>query len=139
MGNRLIRAKELTVQEQYIALKRYYPNAVMKSDMRSYLTWEETLQSSPLGDEYKVKLSYRVGGHPKVYVIEPATLKLAPNRDRLPHVYSHEEQHLCLYLGCEWTSYKSIAYTIIPWAIEWLYHYELWTIDGDWKGGGTQH
>ena len=25
------------------------------------------------------------------------------------------------------------------WAIEWLYHYELWLITGDWLGGGTVH
>ncbi len=26
------------------------------------------------------------------------------------------------------------------WAIEWLYHYELWLITGgEWLGGGTVH
>ena len=30
----------------------------------------------------------------------------------------------------------SIADTIIPWVIEWIYFYELWKITGAWKGGG---
>jgi hypothetical protein len=37
----------------------------------------------------------------------------------------------------EWTSKKCIAQTIIPWAIEWLFHYELWHLTGEWSGGGV--
>lgn len=127
------------MQQQYAALRRYYPNAVMESDMRSFLIWEEFLKSSPLGDTYRVKLTYKLGERPKVYITDPLPLILAPGEDRLPHVYNHREQRLCLFYGSEWTSYRTIAYTVIPWAIEWLYHYELWIVDGDWKGGGTKH
>lgn len=125
--------------QQYAGLKRSFPDAVMDSDMKSYLSWEETLRSSPLGEQYRIKITYRIGESPNVFVIDPQKLELASGENRLPHVYDHEKQHLCLYLAPEWTSFKSIVNTIVPWTIEWLYHYELWTIDGQWKGGGTVH
>ncbi len=30
-----------------------------------------------------------------------------------------------------------ISRTIIPWAIEWLYYYEIWCVTGEWQGGGA--
>ena len=46
---------------------------------------------------------------------------------------------LCLYKpgNKEWMKHYSIAKTIVPWAIEWLYYYEIWQITGDWQGGGA--
>jgi len=29
-----------------------------------------------------------------------------------------------------------IADTIIPWASEWLFHYEIWKVTKTWHGGG---
>ena len=29
-----------------------------------------------------------------------------------------------------------LADTIVPWAAEWLMHYELWLVTGEWTGGG---
>ncbi|ERJ57349.1 hypothetical protein [Sphingobacterium paucimobilis] len=139
MGNRQIKAKVPTLKEQYIALKRSFPDAVLVSDMETYFTWEQTLKSSPLGQEYKVKMEYSRGSHPKIYVVEPKPLKLAEGEDRLPHVYDHEEQQLCLFVHNEWSKRRMIAYTIVPWIVDWLFHYELWLIDGNWKGGGTVH
>ena len=57
---------------------------------------------------------------------------------RLPHVYDHVKQQLCLYYGParEWTPDKMIADTIVPWASEWLLHYEFWLVTGIWHGGG---
>lgn len=63
---------------------------------------------------------------------------LEDGRTKLPHVYSHEEQRLCLYSPnkAEWTREKLISSTIIPWAVEWLQYYELWLPNGKWLGGG---
>ena len=30
----------------------------------------------------------------------------------------------------------SIADTIVPWTAEWLVHYEIWLVTGEWYGGG---
>jgi len=32
----------------------------------------------------------------------------------------------------------SIASTILPWASEWLFHYEIWRATGEWTGGGRE-
>lgn len=60
---------------------------------------------------------------------------------KLPHVYSSDEQSLCLHYPPQrkWTGIKHIAATIVPWAAEWLYHYEIWVLTGQWNGGGTIH
>jgi hypothetical protein len=54
----------------------------------------------------------------------------------LPHVFGGED--LCLYYEGEWTSEMALVETIVPWASEWLVHYELWLITGEWGGGGHQ-
>jgi hypothetical protein len=79
-----------------------------------------------------------LGRHPDVFIIDPKPLILAPGETRLKHVYDHDKQHLCLYFrkDKEWTASKMIADTIIPWASEWLLHYEFWVLTGEWRGGG---
>lgn len=52
----------------------------------------------------------------------------------LPHTFFGDE--LCLYYGNDWEEHTPIAKTIIPWASEWLYHYEIWLFTGEWTGGG---
>ena len=87
------------------------------------LIWKTTLQPSELS---------------LAYVVSPNPLALADGAQRLPHVYDHVKQQLCLYYGParEWTPDKMIADTIVPWASEWLLHYEFWLVTGIWHGGG---
>jgi hypothetical protein len=69
---------------------------------------------------------------PFVWVLDPPLD--AGHRERLPHVYS--EDRLCLYTPGEWNGSMFIATTIIPWAAEWLFHYEVWKATDRWTGGG---
>jgi len=132
--------KRLTLIQQMAGLKKDFGDGKISFN-RNKLTWEGMLKSSPLGDEYKIKLVYENGQSPKVFVLEPQPLKLAEGKTRLPHVYDHQKQRLCLYYpdGREWNSSKPIAQTIMIWTMEWLYFYELWLITGKWLGGGTNH
>jgi hypothetical protein len=59
-------------------------------------------------------------------------------RDELPHVYT-DTGGLCLHEHGQWDQSLPIATTIIPWAAEWLLHYELWKATGVWTGGGATH
>jgi hypothetical protein len=80
-----------------------------------------------------VAISYCLGGSPTVTVLDPELIRL-PESD-LPHVY--EDDVLCLHLAGEWTADMLIATTTVPWASEWLLHYEIWlSTDGTWCGGG---
>jgi hypothetical protein len=75
------------------------------------------------------------------YVLDPKPLSLAKDAKFLPHVYSTPEQRLCLFFpdGTEWNHSMLYTTTIIPWAFEWLVHYEIWVGTEEWHGGGTKH
>lgn len=83
---------------------------------------------------YKIKVIYK-DFHPDVYLLEP---KFDVGTRRPPHLYSFSQQKLCLYLPGkqDWSSSMNLADTIIPWACEWLFFYEMWLITGSWYGGG---
>lgn len=126
----------LNMAEQAGKIKHFFPNSKV-SLSQNIMTWKCTITPSPLSASYDIKLSYKQGEHPNVYVVAPK-LALHPGAKKLPHVYSTEKQWLCIYFrrGREWRSNMHIADTIIPWTSEWLWHYECWFITGEWHGGG---
>lgn len=122
---------------QLSSIKKAFPNAkIIKKSWDSFDLLIE-LQPTSISEVYPLKISYLGNRLVKVYVVDKK-LKLASNREKLPHVYSTERQQLCLYSPSkgEWKSTKLISNTIIPWASEWLYYYELWLPEGQWYGGG---
>ena len=131
--------KSLLIQEG--ALKSYFPGSQIKRKGESELTWIGVVTPSPLSATYKLKLHYKYNEGAKVYVIDPKPLKLAEGQIVLPHVYSTQEQRLCLYYpkDKEWNTDMFYVHTLIPWASEWLCHYELWVATGTWYGGGIHH
>lgn len=82
-----------------------------------------------------MKILYELGYTPKVWVLNPALSKR--KGVNIPHMYG--QSTLCLFLPKDgsWRSNKLIASTIIPWASEWLYFYEMWHVTGKWLGGGV--
>ena len=118
-------------------IKKLFPNIeVVKAKGTSFIIMMK-VQPTPLSKTYDIKICYDKYLGVKVFVINEK-LKVAENRTKLPHVYSHEEQRLCLYSPSkdEWIREKLISSTIIPWAVEWLQYYELWLANGKWLGGG---
>ena len=81
---------------------------------------------------------------PYVLLLDPA---LRPREgttfDQIPHLLYYSEHPelsgLCLFdpNGGEWSNKLLIADTTIVWAAEWLLYYELWHLDGIWRGGGV--
>ncbi|MDF3153249.1 hypothetical protein P3C58_14830 [Mesorhizobium sp. XAP10] len=61
----------------------------------------------------------------------------------IPHLLFYRERPelsgLCLFdpNGQEWSNKLLIADTTIAWSAEWLLYYELWHLDGVWRGGGV--
>jgi hypothetical protein len=95
------------------------------------LVWTGTLVPTPLSRIYTVRITYSIREYPTVVVVDPP---LQPDPDGyLPHFYS-EEGCLCLHEADEWDPSMLIALTIVPWASEWLAHYELWKRTGQWYG-----
>jgi hypothetical protein len=120
-------------------LRHFFPDSTLKIvRFGKGLIWEGKLQPSELSMAYDVRIEYNLGKDPDVYVINPKPLLLAKEAAKLPHIYDHEKQHLCIYHRRmnEWNKRKMIAKTIIPWTCEWLLHYEIWVATGTWHGGG---
>ena len=134
-GNRTL--KGLLSSEQLKKIKAAFPAAQMvKNTWNSFQIILE-LQPSVLSEKYHIMICYDENRSVKVYVINKK-LKIAPNRVKLPHVFNSKRQQLCLYSPSrnEWNGFNYIIDTIIPWASEWLYFYELWLTEGKWYGGG---
>jgi len=100
------------------------------------LTWQISVQPTPLARSYQADIAYSPGKMPTVRINEPDLEYLAQGRP-LPHVYTNPLR-LCLHLpGTEdWDSTKRIDQTIIPWIYLWIYYFEDWLGTDDWKGEG---
>lgn len=131
-----IKNQGINIIVQAKKLESYFPESTITRSVNK-LVWKGSLQPTVLSDAYDIKLEYKVGFHPCVYVINKK-LELREGETKLPHVYNTEDQWLCLYYrkAQEWNNRLFIADTIIPWTSEWLFHYEHWLATGKWHGRG---
>ena len=128
------RGNRKTLVQQLIALQRL-PLTSSVTVKSGRLRWQGNLQPSPTSRRFTVRLTYEGGDRtPAVTVVHPQLR--TEGVERLKHVYPGDE--LCLCYPSEWNAGKLIAYTIIPWAAEWLLHYEIFIATGDWHGGGHE-
>ena len=120
-------------------LKSLFPGTKIVTGL-SELIWQGDITPRPLSQTYTLKLKYQLACRPHIYVVSPK-LTLAPGATKLKHVYSTREQELCIYYppAGEWKGSMYLATTIIPWASDWLQHYEYWVATGTWHGGGIDH
>lgn len=109
--------------------------------MGTRLEWVGFLRPTPFSGSYKIKIDYLLGKSPKIYLLEPKKLVMPEGQKRLKHVYDQKNQQLCLFYpdGFQWNRNRLLADTILLWASEWLFFYEIWVETGEWKGGGTSH
>lgn len=122
--------KRLTTQVK--DLKAKYPEAHTTWG-RGLLVWTGHIQPTAISEIYTVSISWDgQKARPVVHVLSP---KLEDRPDEpIPHVFRNGA--LCLHYRWEWHTRMNIADTIIPWTSEWLYHYEMWHVTGEWLGGG---
>jgi hypothetical protein len=135
------RKNRISLIVQAGTLKSTFPKSEVKRNKEESLIWISDISPTPLSDTYRLKLHYVRDKGVKVYVIDPKPLALAKGKKFLPHVYSTPKQQLCLYYpnGIEWNIGMLYTKTLIPWACEWLYQYEIWVATGTWQGGGIHH
>ena len=94
------------------------------------LSWTGRLQPCDLSRIYTVQITYARGRYPAVRVLAPKFQ--AAENGFLPHTYDNGT--LCLYDAAQWNPTMLIVDTIVPWAAEWLLHYEIWLATGEWSG-----
>lgn len=131
----------ISIPGQISRLENDFPKGCVIFRSPRNFKWEMDIQPTPNSRIYRIRIRYTIGDRPKVYVIDPPFLEKAEGYSLLPHVYSTTEQQICLYYPRfdEWNDSKFIAKTIVPWASEWLFYYELWLITGEWLGEGIEH
>jgi hypothetical protein len=120
-----------------LPLKKKYPSSALQQRFsqerfpqfkysREKTTWTGELKPRQNSPTYIVSIKYRCLERPKVYVLHPTL------HSNAPHTYA--DGSLCLYFPDDksWDDQKFLANTILPWAAEWLYFYELWLATGQW-------
>ena len=129
--------KPVRLFDQMIALKAAFPTGPCEIK-NNILWWGGKIRPSPVASEYTVLLTYKLDIPPKVWVLGDELKRL--NDPNFPHHfdinYDTKMVRLCLYRYSEFTKYKLLAKTIIPWTVEWLFFYEIWLATGEWCGGG---
>jgi hypothetical protein len=127
-----------TLQKRYQCGK----GRITKSKTGLKLEWRQKLQPSRLSREYSVLVQWAgLGCLPEVEILSPNLRELSGGQ-RSPHeFFSKGNTKPCLMFNNgsskDWTPDMLIAESIIPWTQEWLWYWELWLSDGEWRGGGV--
>jgi hypothetical protein len=110
----------------------------------SVVCWKGPLRGFQKWYQIAVLWNFDSLGRPYVCMLKP---QLRPRQgqtfEQIPHLIFNEEKPplsgFCLFdpHGKEWSDRLLIADTTLPWAAEWLLYYELWHLDGVWRGGGV--
>ena len=135
MGNRKQpKRKKITLIQQYVLIQLKYKRMILKQSYSlSKATFDLKIKPSNVSNTYIVRMKLYNKVNPKVFVVKPKLKKR--KRQMPPHTYDFKNGRICLFLPKEIDS--SLYYDrIIPWISEWLFHYEIWLITGNWNGGG---
>src|SRR5437660_934167 len=81
--------KPKTIGFQVAAMQEFFPQFRYQR-IRNRPTWTGILKPTPQSPEYLVRIDYRIGYHPKVYILSPEIVPDAPHR-------YHSDKSLCLY------------------------------------------
>lgn len=88
----------------------------------------------PNSNTYDVRIEFRAGSFPQVYILKPL---INPYAD----IHIYKEGSLCLFYpgDLKWKNTTSIAENTIPWIYEWIIFYELYLLTGVWEGEYVPH
>lgn len=132
------RSGQIPLFTQAIKLKQAFPQSSIRLHCQ-VLVWEGRIQPSILSDVYQLRISYRLGKRPIVTVYGENLQQV--DDPELPHHFhvdpERKQIQMCLHLPGEFNDRMLLVKTILPWASEWLLHYEVWLATGEWYGGGV--
>jgi hypothetical protein len=130
--------QRLTPALQMFGMMNRFPTLRLVS--KNPLVWRGDVVPIEGGRAFTLEVHavWRSNRLPAVRVLAPS-LENEPGRSLPPHTFS--DGTLCLYHTDDfrWTDGHFIAETIVPWACEWCYYYELWLSTGDWLGPQYLH
>jgi hypothetical protein len=129
--------KPLTAAQQFLLLRKNPLSAGEGTLDSGCFEWRFRATPTPLSRIYEARLEFAPDRSPRVYIETPDLVLLAGGR-KLPHVYEQSPTRLCLYLPrtYEWQPWMRLDQTIVPWTSLWLFYFEDWLSEGEWRGGG---
>jgi hypothetical protein len=131
------RIRTLSIREQAAWVRSRFPSFTCQVD-GGLLFCAGAVQPGPVSSTYDVRLVYRVGTWPKVFVPGGQLKPLEPG-GKIPHAYGPTQP--CVFYPSiqEWRSDLKLSDTVIPWLCLWLSFYEMWRATGEWLGGGIPY
>jgi len=138
--------KPRSYQVQLTRMKHRWPDLLPRLvDQDRFIAWVGPLRGFQMKYEVAVVWEWmNPKGVPMVHILKPAIHpRPGTNFIDLPHLnYDSnrpEDSALCLFdpVAGEWNSAMLIADRIVPWASEWLHYYEIWHLDGIWRGSNA--
>lgn len=135
---KLKRPPRATSALQLAALKGMFPFSTGSVE-KGIVRWGcDGFQGSDSTGLYRIEIEGKPGRKPAVWLsggsIDEESIEGAPHnygidRDRL-------RVKVCLDRG-DWREDQLYARTYVPWAMEWIVHFEIWCATGQWTGGGV--
>lgn len=137
---RRFRAKDrrLSLAQQACMLKQQYPKSICKIKQGRLYCRIDEFRAYDCSHRYSLEIIKDPGRPVEIWLSGDALRKCADLRT-IPHIYdSNEASHkvmLCLSYK-DWKPSQAYTDTLIPWAMEWILHFEAWLYTGEWNGGG---
>ena len=130
------RIRTLGIGEQAAHFRSTYPAFTTSRPRPNNLVCRGNVQPTALSDIYQIRITYEVRQTPQVDIEDPVLKRRDPN-ERIPHTYDGDRP--CTFRpNFDWRSDQSLA-LIVPWVSMWLFFYEVWSVTGEWLGGGVGH
>jgi hypothetical protein len=136
--------KPRTLGAQIARMRNRWPDFRFAPLNDKLVRWDGPLRGAQKW--YRVRVLWLIDGsfRPYVCLLDPT---LRPRKggtfEQIPHLMFDaecpESSGLCLFdpEGNEWSNKALIADSTIWWAAEWLFYYEMWHLDGVWRGNGV--
>ena len=131
----MMKSKGLNPSQQVLAITLGYPYLVDSYSFKPPLYVNLKIKPTEQSRTYLTQIKLTGSKKLDVYVLKPNIAKENKGNKSVPHMYSLESGKICLYLPKEIDNTDDYS-VIVPWISEWLYHYEIWKITGEWCGGG---
>lgn len=130
----------LTPPEQHALMKAAFGDRFKVRFNGPSAKWQGSVIPFDGAGSYLIQVEYTIKDVPRVRILDPQLIVRQGDK-RLPHTYPDEDNRRnlvrpCLFVPDEWDARSHIAATIVPWTCEWLLHYEMWVVTGEWLGGG---
>ncbi len=135
------------------AMADKFPGLRPVLDLPWVTIWEGELR--PVSEAYFVRIVDHRGADdgrfafvsrwPSVRVLSPLSRRDEAPHEPVPHLYGGHDNprgaELCLFhpRSRDWNDWMLLADSIVPWAAEWLYYYEMWHVTGVWGGDEWLH